>query len=86
MTFLSYKLPEGAPQRMVWFAECDVCRSKHLGPFPNAPKVDQREIAETAGWRYQNEHPMDTCASCLDKESQTPASVPESTTDTKGTP
>lgn len=68
MTFLSYKLPDGAPQKLVWFAECDVCRATHLGPFPNAPKVEQRAAAESAGWRYQREHPMDTCPGCLAAE------------------
>lgn len=65
MTFHAYALPDGAPQRQVWFATCDVCHAKHLGPFPNAPRVDQRSTAEAAGWRYQRPHPMDTCPSCL---------------------
>lgn len=65
MTFLSYELPEGAPQRLVWFAECDVCRKSVLGPIGNTPKINQRAIAEDAGWRYQGKHPMDTCPSCL---------------------
>jgi hypothetical protein len=72
MTFLSYSLPMSAPQRMVWFAECDVCRVAHLGPFPNAPKVDQRAVAEGAGWRYQREHPMDTCPGCLARQPSEP--------------
>ena len=72
MTFLSYKLPDGAPQRMVWFAECDVCRTEHLGPFVIPSKLD----VVAAGWRYQGEHPMDTCGGCLDEKSQTP-STPE---------
>ena len=80
MTFLSYKLPEGAPQRMVWFAQCDVCRAKHLGPFPNAPKVDQREVVEIAGWQYQREHPMDTCIDCLDRKAACPESGDSPTT------
>ncbi len=73
MTFLAYKLPKGAPQKQVWFVECDVCRAKFLGPFPNAPKPDQRATVEGAGWRYQMPHPMDTCPSCLSTSSTDPS-------------
>lgn len=70
MTFLSYSLPKGAPQRLVWFAECDKCRKATLGPFGNTPNQQQqmRQAVVDAGWRYQGEHPMDTCPSCLAAE------------------
>jgi hypothetical protein len=64
MTFHAYALPKGAPQKQVWFAVCDVCHKTHIGPLPNAPRFDQQTVAESAGWRYQREHPMDTCPNC----------------------
>lgn len=69
MTFLSYKLPKGAPQQQVWFAECDKCRAT-VGPFGNTPNQQVLMKGEiiAAGWRYQGDHPMDTCPGCLANE------------------
>lgn len=67
MTFLSYRLPKGAPQKLVWFAQCDKCLDSFKGPFGNSGRQQKqmKEDITQAGWRYQFEHPMDTCPACL---------------------
>lgn len=66
MTFLSYKLPKGAPFEFVWFPTCDRC-GLTLDPVPHVDGRHgrMRAAVEAAGWRYQREHPLDTCAACL---------------------
>jgi hypothetical protein len=68
MTFESYTLPKGAPQRVVWFAICDVCHEIYSGPYGETlyPQSIIRADIEQKGWRYQYEHPRDTCPQCLD--------------------
>lgn len=66
MTFLSYKLPKGAPFEFIWFPTCDRCGAL-LDPVPHVidRQARMKAMAQAAGWRYQREHPLDTCASCL---------------------
>lgn len=67
MTFHSYALPKGAPQKQVWYATCDVCHEAFSGPYGNSgnQQANMKLDIEDKGWRYQREHPMDTCPSCL---------------------
>ena len=62
MTYLSYQLPKGAPVRIVWFAQCDVC----MGFLPNPTKetTTLRVQANRAGWHYASHQPCDTCPEC----------------------
>ena len=71
MTFHAYALPEGAPQKQVWYALCDVCRVATSGPYGNGANQQQnmKLDIEDKGWRYQLPHPMDTCPDCLILES-----------------
>lgn len=54
------------PRRLVWWMECDVCRTVGAPAWSqnDLPLVKFREL----GWRCRNEHPMDTCPKCLRKE------------------
>ncbi|MGG7510933.1 hypothetical protein [Plantibacter sp. YIM 135249] len=70
MTLMSFALPEDAPQKLVWFAQCDVCQKTTAGPLGNT--MNQKTGLEAAiaklGWRYQSTAPLDTCPACLAKE------------------
>lgn len=70
MTLMSFTLPEDAPQKLVWFAQCDVCKTTTAGPFGNTvnQKVGVGVAMRSAGWRYQSTTPLDTCPACLTKK------------------
>ncbi|WP_159600271.1 hypothetical protein [Agromyces humi] len=63
MTKQSQRLKNSHPVPLIWWLECDICHGRS-DPAWTADALNLETFA-VAGWRIQNEHPMDTCPACL---------------------